>query len=80
MRNRGDIKLEEVKLGHESEKHEWKKAQLRSQEEAAQNHERKIKELEQNFERQTRKLEVKINELERSRDENAQKRVSKVLG
>ena len=75
MRNRGDIKLEEVKLSHEAEKHEWKKTQLRIQEEASHSQERKIKDLEQNFERQTRKLEVKINELERSRDENAQKRV-----
>lgn len=75
LRNRGDIKLDELKLELENRQHDCKERALKEHEELTKSFDLKRQTMEENCDKQIRRYENKINELERSRDENIQKRV-----
>jgi len=75
LKNRGDLKLDELKLELDNRENETKQKMLNEQQEITNKFENKRKEIEENCEKQIRRYENKINEIERARDENIQKRV-----
>ena len=75
LKNRGDLKLDELKVELETKYQKSKEKALKEQEEIRNKNEINRKNIEENYDKQIRRLENKINDLERVRDENIQKRV-----